>query len=216
MRSLSRRALLAGWAIGSAVWCMGCRGSATVQFVALHPSEIDPPSTEVTRFDAPEAYWWIDQAGEINVAVRCLKRNVWLGRLGDAELAFSLTPGPPPAGRARNYKIALRESRILIRSGWRVQRFTAFAGILGLILDDETHAHGSFRVWLQPQAQLSLFAFPPQPPGSVMCFGTFKAVRDAFRGEEIRATCEADGWTRPTRRPSATTRPRTTEPSTGR
>jgi len=186
-----------------AAGCVGCSGAATVQFVSLHPSEIDPPSAEVMRFDAPEAYWWIDQAGEMNVAVRCRRRNVWLGRLGDVELAFSLMPGPPPAGRARNYKIALRESRIIVRSALQTRRFNAYAGILGLILDDETHAHGSFRIWLQPQAQLSFFSFPPQRPGSVLCFGTFRAVRDAVRGEAIRATCEADGWTRRARKKPA-------------
>ncbi len=205
---LSRRTVLASWVVCLAICVLGCSGSATVQFVSLHPSEIDPPSPDVVRFDAPEAYWWVDEAGEMNLAVRCRQRNFWLGRFGNVDLAFSLTPGPPPAGRARNYRINHRASRISIRSALQTQRFTAFAGILGLILDDETHAHGSFRIWLRPQKQLSFFTFPPQRPGSLMCFGTFKAVRDAVRGEAVRATCEADGWTRSVRKkPAGTTTP---------
>ncbi len=208
MLFLSRRTVLVGLATWVSVVCFGCSGTATVQFVSLHPSEIDPPATDVMRFDAPEAYWWVDQAGEMNLAIRCRQRNLWLGELGNVELAFSLTPGPPPAGRARNYKIAVRESRILVRSPLQTRRFNAYAGILSLILNDATHAHGSFRIWLRPQPQLSFFEFPPQRSGSVMCFGTFKAVHDEGRGQAIRATCEADGWTRSAHKKPATTRPK--------
>ena len=182
----------------------GCTPPATVRFVSLHRTEIDPPSTDVLSIDAQEAYWW-EEDGEINITIQGRKRHWVLGRLAESDVSVSLIPGPPPAGRARNYRIGGRESRILVRSPLQEQRLAAHAGLLGVVIDGEI-MHGSFRIWVSEQPQMSIFDFLPHRPGGLLCFGTFDATRDPRRGGPIRSLCESKGWSRlPAKRPTATT-----------
>jgi len=188
----------------------GCTGSARIDFVSLHNSEIDPPPAKTWRFDAHEAVWWIDDAGELNLAFHAQKRNLFLGKYGDVDLNLSLTPGPPPAGRARNYKIRRRETRTRIDNAFGQQRYTSYAGIMYVILEEDQTLHGSFRIWMKPPRELNFFTVLPRTPGSLLCYGTFHAVKDQHnRGPAIRSHCESGGRqrpplpTQPTSRPSA-------------
>lgn len=177
-------------------FCAGCTGTAEIQFVSLHVNEIDPPPAKSQRYDAQEAYWWIDEKKDLNIAMRCRRRNVFLGRLGELELMMSLVPGPPPAGSGRNYTVRQRETRTTLSSGLQFQRFTSYAGIMTVIVDDDKHLKGSFRIWMRPHKQIDFFSFIPRTPGSVLCFGTFNAVLDEARGKTIRQACESGGWER--------------------
>jgi hypothetical protein len=190
------------------IWlAAGCTGSATIQFVSLHHEEIDPPTTKVWRFDASECYWWLDDAGELNVAMKCRQHNLLLGHWGDVELDLSFVLGEPPAGSGRNYPIRRRHTRSRFVSALQSQRLTSQAGIVGVIVEDGGAIRGSFRIWMMPQKQLRLFDFFPQQSGQLLCFGTFHAVEDAARGRAIRAHCEAEGWTRPARKPIPVQKP---------
>jgi hypothetical protein len=190
----------------TALWSMaGCSGSAIVQFVSLHPSEIDPPHAAVWRLDAQQCYWWIDQNGELNVAMRCQRRDLLAGRFGRVDLDMSFVLGDSPAGSGRNYAIHQREMRSLFVSALQTQRLIAQQGIVGVTIRDDRTIRGSFRVWITPQVQLQVPLFLPQQSGPILCFGTFRAVEEAARGKEIRLRCEADGWSRPPRRPTPPT-----------
>lgn len=186
----------------------GCSGSATVQFVSLHASEIDPPPAKVFRYESQETYWWIDSEGKLNIALRCKKRNAFLGRFGVQDFVMSIMPGEPPAGSGRNYAIRRRDVRAVVDSALQRQRLNAYAGVLDVLVDDARHVHGSFRIWMRPQRQPNLLSILPQRPGNLLCFGTFKAVLDARRGRALRAVCESQGRARPPTRRLPASQPR--------
>lgn len=192
---------------GCQVFCAGCSGAAVIQFVSLNATRIDPPPVKVWHYDAQEAFWWIDRAGEINIAMRSRKSKALLGRFGKTELSMSLVPGPPPAGSGKDYTLRRRETRTVLVAGIGRQRYTSYAGVMDVIMDDETRVHGSFRIWMRPQSPALSLSPLPQRTGSVLVFGTFKAVKNKKRGAAIRAFCESEGWRRKPPRPPSTTRP---------
>jgi hypothetical protein len=185
----------------------GCSGRGTMQFVSLNMADIDPPPTKVWKFDAQESSWWIDDDGELNLTLMHRQRSLILGKLGHVDLGLSLVFNEPPAGRARNYKIAQREGRVLYRSALANQRFVPFTGIVSVIFSDGGVVRGSFRLWMAPVAEVSFLSFLPHRPGNLLCFGTFEAVHDARRGKRVRQFCESGGHTRTARSKPATTRP---------
>jgi len=203
MPSLLAAALIAAGACG-------CSGSATVQFVSLHQSEIDPPPPTVFRLDAKECYWWLDDNGELNVALRCEMRNLLLGKYGRADFDMSFVLGSPPAGSGRNYPIRQYETRTVFVSALASQRWLSQNGIVGVTVRDDETLSGSFRIWMNPQTELQMMAFLPDRQGPALCFGTFRAVKDESRGKAIRYRTESGGWARPPRKTgSAATQPAT-------
>ncbi len=192
---------------GCQALCAGCTGSAVIQFVSLNATRIDPPPVKVWSYDAQEAVWWIDQAGELNIAMRSRKSQAVLGRFGKTELSISLVPGPPPAGSGKDYTLRRRQTRTVLVSGIGRQRFTSYSGVMDVLMDNETSIHGSFRIWMRPQSPVLSLSPLPQRPGSVLVFGTFKAVKNEKLGTAIRAICEAEGWQRKPLHPPATTQP---------
>lgn len=197
-----------------AVGLSGCTGSATLQFVSLHPSEIDPPPTTVWRLDAQECYWWLDEGGELNVAMSCKIRNALLGKYGRADLDMSLVLGAPPAGSGRNYPIRQYETRTVFVSALQSQRWNSQNGIVGVTVRDDGTIRGSFRIWMTPQAELQVMALLPDRLGPVLCFGSFQAVKEETRGKAIRVKCEGGGWTRPPRKAGiAATQPSGSRPA---
>lgn len=187
----------------------GCSGSATVRFVSLHATEIDPPPTTEWRYDAQECYWWIDEAGELNIALRCRQQSVLLGKYGRVDLDMSWVLGDPPAGSGRNYNIRGRETRTRFLSALHDLRLTSYRGIVAVTAREDGTLKGSFRIWMSPRAGVQFFSFLPQRPGPLLCSGSFHAVRDEKRGTAIRTYCESNGWARPPRKqPRSTTQPR--------
>jgi hypothetical protein len=189
----------------------GCNGSGDVRFVSLQAKEIDPPTTEVWQFPAQECYWWVDEAGDLNIALRCPKDNVFLGRFGHVDLDISFVLDKPPAGSGRNYRVTQRETRTLFVSAIQTLRLNSVSGIVGVTMKDDGTLRGSYRIWMLPQKTVDVFSLLPQDPGALLCFGTFRAVKNEERGKAIRTRCEAGGWVRG---PRPTTRPATTQPTT--
>jgi hypothetical protein len=178
-----------------------------MEFVSLNMADIDPPAAKVWSFDAQQGYWWIDETGELNIALKHEQRNVLLGKFGWADLGLSFAFDAPPAGRARNYTVKSREARIVYTSSLANQRFLPFAGIVAVIVGDDGVVRGSFRLWTAPLTEAPLFSFLPQRPGNVVCFGTFEAVKDAARGKAIRSFCESGGYSRPPRAKAPASQP---------
>src|SRR5258708_23627457 len=89
----------------------GCSGQASMEFVYLNMSEIDPPQAKAWSFKVSECYWWLAESGELNIAMRHRESNLLLGKIGNVDLAISFVFDSPPAGRARNYNITSRDVR---------------------------------------------------------------------------------------------------------
>ncbi len=175
--------------ISAALLTGGCSAPGTVQFVSLHETEIDPPGTNVTRFSAQECYWWTDGAGNLNIAMQCRQNHVLLGKYGLVELGLWWRLDKPPAGSGRNYEVGRRRASAAFFSAVQSLRLSSDKGIVGVTVRDDGTMTGSFRVFMTPRPQLTVFSLMPQKPGQFLCFGKFRAVEDAERGKAIRRFC---------------------------
>jgi len=192
----------------------GCTGSATARFVSLNPTAIDPPPAKVWPYDAQECYWWLDEAGDLNIALKCRRQHLLLGKYGRVDLDIAFTLGKPPAGSGRNYPVRRREIRTRFTSALHDMRLNSQAGIVAVMVQDDGTLRGSFRIWMTPRMELQLFSLFPQKPGRFLCFGEFHAVRNEERGKAIRAHCTFSSGSRPPREKQPTTsQPATTQPA---
>ncbi len=190
---------------------VGCTGSAAINYVALDMKEIDPPPAEAMRFDADECYWWIDEdTNELCVSMRCVQQKFWLGKYGRTEMLTSWVLGDPPAGSGRNYKIGPRETLTVFHTVLQSTLVGSYAGIVGLLMDDDNNIHGSFRIWTKPRAHQVTLSLLPHDKTSYLCFGTFEAVRNPERGKAIRNAVERFGGVRA---PRLRTPPSATQPA---
>jgi hypothetical protein len=188
---------MAAMLLAVAATTVGCTGSARVNFVSLNMTAIDPPPARAWEFDAGECYWWLDESGDLNLALRSVRHDALLGKFGRVELCVSLSLDAPPAGSGRNYTIRQREVRAVATTTLQSHRFTSYAGIVGVSTQRPDRYSGSFRIWLNAHTELSLFTVMPNRPGTVLCFGRFEAVHDEARGKAIRLQTEAGGYVRP-------------------
>ena len=195
-RSACTRRIAAALA-GTLVLCTGCTGSARVSLISLNNQAIDPPQVEPYELEAAECYWWVDDAGDLCIATRAEQNNLFLGQFGTIELDFSLALDKPPAGIGRDYPIRQREARLLIRSALQNHRFLPIAGIVSVLTKPGSAMHGSFRIWMNPIQEVGVLSFLPPKTGPILCYGTFRAVRNPKRGESILKRSEEWGFPRP-------------------
>ncbi len=172
--------------ISVAILTGGCGAPGTIRFVSLHETEIDPPGANVTQFSAQESYWWTDRAGNLNIAMRCRQNNVFLGKYGLVELGLSWRLDKPPAGSGRNYQVGRGRASAAFFSVVQGLRLSSDKGIVGVTVRDDGTLTGSFRVFMTPRPELTVFSLMPQKPGQFLCFGEFHATEDAERGRAIR------------------------------
>jgi hypothetical protein len=185
----------------------GCRGSADVRFLSLHPNAIDPPAPTVHSYGADECYWWLDDGGILNVALQATRRTLLPGRLGRIDLYMWYVLGEPPAGSGRNYGIRQRSMTAVLEAPLDTHSFNSYSGVVGITVRDDKRIEGSFRVWTHHRPGFSPFILFSQSAGHYLFFGRLKAVNDPQRGHAIREQCE------PFRLPDATTVPATSRPS---
>ncbi|QDV91396.1 hypothetical protein RAS2_24940 [Phycisphaerae bacterium RAS2] len=200
VRTCHRVAWLRPWApmlAAIATLTAGCSGSGRVNFVSLNMTDIDPPPAKAWQFDAAECYWWLDDQGDLNIALRSVRDAGLLGKLGRVELCISFVLDGPPAGSGRNYPIRQREVRAVALNAMQTHRFTSFAGIAGVSTLPNQRYRGSFRAWMHAHSEMSMFNVMPNRPSPLLCFGNFEAVYDPARGRALRERSESSGFARP-------------------
>lgn len=197
--------------LGAAILCAGCSGSARVNLISLNNQAIDPPRVEPYELAASECCWWVDDAGDLCIAAQAQQNNLFLGQFGRVELDFSLVLDKPPAGLGRDYPIRQRDARLLIRSALQNHRFMPIAGIISVLTKRGDEMHGSFRIWMNPINEVGALSFLPPKTGPILCYGTFKAVRNPDRGKIILQRSEEWGFARPPKQTSQPPLP-TTQP----
>lgn len=184
----------------------GCNGSATINFVSVDFFAIDPPPTQVYRFDPQQCFHWVDEGGLLNIAMQF--ENISLaGPLGKVVLQVSFVLDTPPAGNGRDYSLQPVSVRGRLRAAAEDHRFVCHLGILSVTRRPGGHLCGSFRMSLQHMPGVSVFGILPQRPGSFLVFGTFDAVADSALGRAIRESTESANWQRPVRPASGTSQP---------
>ncbi len=192
--------ITAAWLTVLLFYCAGCTGSATVNFISLHPTEIDPPSTEVHRYDAHEAYWFVDGDGNLKICFHATKS--W--GLSAMQLDTAIVPGGPPAGSGRDYEIKGSAARAVIKGFLTHIEYKFYNGVASVIVDDERHIHGSFRLWMRSNDAPTIWSFIPRTHASILCFGTFKAIKNEKAAKEILIKCGMNPfwWNAPTSAPT--------------
>lgn len=179
----------------------GCADPGHLELTALDYQMIDPPAPQVTRIGLDRAYWWTDDQGDVWISLERVVTPLF-GKFGTFRFQFSFAVDKPPAGKARNYILAQREFRGLLRLGPAESRLVSVTGILALFREPGDRFRGSFRLEATRQTSRMLGGFGPAV--RYLLLGRFNAVLDAGRGAEIAAATESNGWERGSR---ATTRP---------
>lgn len=190
------------------LFLVGCGGSAKLSFISMHSQSIDPPRVEPYDFHAQECYWWIDEDGDLCLAVAAHEGSLFLGRLGDVDVELSFVLGKPPAGSGRDYALSQRGVRSIVRSAMQNQRFNAISGVISVLTKPGDEMHGSFRIWMTPMYETGLLSFLPGKPGPLLCYARFKAVKDPGRGRAVLRRTE-EGAPRPPKATASDTPPTT-------
>lgn len=175
----------------------GCSGSAEVQLVSIHRMAIDPPAVDVQKFHANECYWWIEDSGNLNIAIRCKRFNPLAGRLGGVEVNMSWVLGKPPAGSGRDYRVRAGMMRAIIETPLETHRFVFYSGMVKVLVADNDQMEGSFRIFAVHRGGFSPLLLLQGPRGNFMFFGTFRAVKDPERGRAIVERTDSAGGHRP-------------------
>jgi hypothetical protein len=192
-RSLGR--MLA--AAGALTLLVGCCGTGRVEVAALNFRAIDPPAGPPPRFytvDLDCCYWWLDDDGNVWVAMRRTQPILPFEPGGDFVFQLSLALRDPPAGSARDYLVTRRELRASAKFGPAETRFVSISGIVALYREAGDKLRGSFRLQVAREVNQMLGGW--SRPERYLMQGTFMAVRDAERGWPIAEATEAYGWGR--------------------
>jgi len=180
-------------AFGTAVFALlaGCAGTGHVSLVALDYQSIDPPAgppPRVTQLNMDRCCWWTDEDGHVRVALECERPAALLLPEWRFRFQLVLTLGEPPAGRARDYKLGQREVRGVARFGPSQSRFESVRGIVALYRERNAQMRGSFRMEVAREVQQLLGGW--SPARRFLMMGTFIAVQDEARGQQIEAATE--------------------------
>ncbi len=179
----------------------GCAQRGRIELVSLDFRNIDPPAPHVVTLRAAECCWWVDERGDLWVAMHREQHVPWRPRLR-FELDMSLRLAAPPAGRARNYRLDRDSLRLRIEVGpWQL-RFSSMAGIAAVYHESGKRLRGSVRARTRRVTSQLLGGW--SKPTGYLLMASFTAVPDAERGRAIADRTEADGWDRkPPRRSTA-------------
>ncbi len=211
-----RRVALSAFGLIASSLLTGCAGRGTLQIIPLQTKDIDERRPLVWRFDAGQCYWWLDQAGTVNVAMQYENVSL-LGEWGKVRIAASLSLDEPPAGAARTYKVRGRGLRAGAQFGPDHRRFRSYLGVASIRRVGKDRLRGRFRIYTLQQRFSVLDGW--RLAGAYLFLGEFDAVAEEQKGRAIMQASEVDDWaralskpttlpTRPASRP--TTRPTST------
>jgi len=182
--------------LGLACALAGCHGGGHVYVTALNFKAIDPPAgppPTFTRLTFDRCFWWTDEDGDVWVAMERTRR--YPGTDWAFHFRLSLALGEPPAGRARDYLVTQRELRATARFGPAQSRFVSLSGIVALYREPGDRVRGSYRLQVAREVQRPLGDW--SRPSRYLMMGTFEAVHDEERGQQIAVETESPGRERP-------------------
>ncbi|MCH7808794.1 MAG: hypothetical protein IIB60_06165 [Planctomycetes bacterium] len=190
---------------GPAVWtttlialCLSsCTGSATIHIVKLGTKGISAQSPLILEINPNECYYWLDDDGNLCVAMRSHKPSV-LGTRFEQEFQLSLVLEAPPAGAARNYRVTRRTLRFRRDAGYTHTRGASLVGIVGVWDFGPDKLSGRFRITALRQSYWVPTGW--RTNARVLLLGDFTAFRDPVKGQAILDRTEEGNIARPTPR----------------
>jgi len=171
----------------------GCAGRATLHIVPLGSKALDRASPLLTTIRAEECYYWLDDAGYVNVAIRA-KRTSLLGPYFHREFNLSLRLPGAPAGSTKQYRLDQNQLRARYDAGLTHERTASYVGN-ALVWDYGRRVlRGRLRVSGKRQSYSVLTGWGSDT--GVLILGEFSAVPNRRKGEVITAHSDASGLDR--------------------
>ncbi len=183
--------------LAACVLPVGCTGRAQVYSVPLVRTDLPPPEPLLQTVQPSEAFYWLGESGELNVALRHYAAPA--AGLGiETEWLLSLVLEGLPAGSQRLYTLDAQSVRTLQILGPTRQRSASLMGVAVMHAPRGRVLEGRFHANVRQQAFGFLDGWSPDirsAPVAVMV-GEFRAVHDPVRGQAIRLRTEADRFGR--------------------
>jgi len=171
----------------------GCSGRASLHLIPLGNRAIDASGPLISRVSPTECYYWLNDEGELCIAMRGVKRAAFDRRF-DQEFIASFVLDAPPAGEARNYRVSRRTVRMRSHAGFTHTRSASLNGIVGVWNYDRTTLRGRFRFTVKQQSYSVLVGWGGNT--QVLYVGEFSAIPHPMRGEKLLARTEEDAMNR--------------------
>jgi len=171
----------------------GCRGSASYTIASLNTRRISASESLTRRIDAGECYHWINDYGELCVAMRMTDGSI-LGKAFSKTSIASLVLGDPPASTGRDYRATRRTARFNNNAGYGHTRAASLRGVVGVWDYDKKVIAGRFRLVTRQQSYSVLTGW--RGKAQVLYVGEFRSVFDRKAGEAILNNTEKNGMQR--------------------
>ena len=187
-------ALISAAATLGAIGPLGCAGHASVHVASLDARKLTATEPLVVRFHPDECYFWVNERGELCVAMRSKKTSL-LGRRFARDFVMSLVLDETPAGPARQYAVGRRVMRARVSAGYAHSRSASLSGVVLLWNYGGDKLRGRFRITAKQQAYSVLTGWKGDQ--RVLFVGEFMALSNRNAGEKILLHTEEDGMERP-------------------
>ncbi len=180
----------------STLFLLGCNGNLRCSFVntGMNDIAVEPTDARVISMDCTECYWWVDDAGRLNIAGRGIVKSLINARY-DREFYLSFVLDEPSKGMGKNFGLGANSGRGLIKSGGNIYRLQTTYGILGSENRKSDVIVAAYRTNISLHA--AKFFGGWSKPHPFVIFGTLTAVPDRNNmGQEIRRRTEEEGFDR--------------------
>lgn len=192
---MRRLALLASLGL---LWLAGCTGSGRVHVLPPMRSDLPPDQPLIATVPITEAYYWMGERGEVNVALAYQAKSL-LGKPFDVQWLMSIVLDEAPAGSEKLYQVRDRAVRMAYTRGTEHRRGQSLHGTVVIESLRDGRLRGRFHLWMRQQQFVFLTGWTPEmnrAPLEIMV-GEFEAVQDSLKGVRILTLTEADGMGRP-------------------
>jgi hypothetical protein len=171
----------------------GCRGHASIHTIKLGTKKIKATGPLVARIEPDECYWWVDDDGQLCIAMRDSGWSLSGKPHKRIELLSLVLPGTP-AGTGRDYHVNRRALRARRDAGYTHTRTASLRGIVGVWDYGRGRLKGRFRITALRQSYWVVMGW--RADARVLILGEFEAIHDPTRGGAILARTEEDGMAR--------------------
>ena len=187
---------------------VGCTGSGSVVMVPVARSDFGPQEPLVQTVPIGEAYYQVDQQGELTVGLRCHQASLW-GRILDFHWQMSIVLDGLPAGSQKLYRAGPYSVRVVQSYGGDHRRGQSLSGVAVVYAPARGRLKGRLHVTMRLQQFSPLTGWAPALYRAplIIVVGEFEAIDQPQRAGQIRARTEPEGLERQRQGPA--TRPAT-------
>ncbi len=165
----------------------GCGPAGSLHIVPLGNRRLPPTGPLVREVRPDAAWWWLDDDGNLRVALRETRASL-LGKPYGGEFYASLQLAEPPAGSARTYRVGRETMRHRERLGFVQLRSASFAGLVTVSRPDARRLYVRLRLEARQQAYWVFTGWGSD--SNVLWAGEFTAFPGRESGEAVWSRTE--------------------------